>query len=202
MNAGIRSARNVVFVGIMGALGNVLSWLSISMAPLLPTIPLGPFNVEVALDLSHLTTFIAALYGGPTIGGLTGLIGGLVAANILGFSKGNLVTGFGLPIGKALTGITAGFLMWALDLRNRNRHRVLIIVSTLLAYIPEAIFTALIFLNIIPMVYGTPAFILYPILVGILIKAFIEMFAIGVVLVGLTMNRGFTDFVNSYFGSY
>ena len=199
MNSKTMSTRNIAFIGIMGALGNVLSWISISLAPLLPEIPLGPFSVGIALDLSHLTTFITALYGGPTIGGLTGLIGGLIAANEFGFSKGNLVNGFLLPVGKMLTGITSGLIMRSLGIQNRNRYRILIIVSTLLAYIPEAIFTALIFLSILPMVYGTPVFILYPILVGILIKAFIEMFAIGVVLVALSMNRGFTDFVGSYF---
>ena len=33
-------------------------------------IPLGPVSVSLALDLSHLATFIAALLGGPVIGGL------------------------------------------------------------------------------------------------------------------------------------
>ncbi len=202
------SAKVVAFVGIMGALGNILSWLSISLAPLLPEIPLGPLSVSIALDLSHLTTFIAALYGGPAIGGLTGLVGGLVAANVFGFSKGNLVTGFALPIGKALTGVTAGLLMRALGLQSEGRHRALIVASTLLSYIPEALFTVWIFLSVLPMVFATPEMpfstwyhIFYPIVLTILTKASIEMLTEGVILAALSTNRSFTSFVENYFAT-
>jgi len=195
----VRSAKNVVFIAIMGALGNVLSGLSIWLAPFIPTISLGPYSISVALDLSHLTTFIAALYGGPTVGGLTGLIGGLVAANEFGFSKGNMVTGFAMPGGKALTGITAGFIMHALSLQGRNRRWLLLIASTLLSYIPEAIFTAFLFLSIFPFVFGTPAFILYPIVIAIIIKGTIEMFAEGMVLVVLCRNQSFTSSIGRFF---
>ena len=197
MSVGMRSAKNVVFIGIMGALSNVLSGLSILLVPLMPAIPLGTYSISIALDFSHLTTFIAALYGGPAIGGLTGLIGGLIAAYEFGFSKGNIVTGFGLPIGKALTGVSAGLIMRAIGLQGRSRHRILIIVSTLVSYLPEAVFTALLFLRIFPIVYATPVYILYPIVVTILIKASIEMFAEGVVLSTLSTNRGFTDFIKN-----
>jgi len=201
------SAKALAFVGIMGALGNILSWLSISLAPLLPEIPLGPlFSISIALDLSHLTTFIAALYGGPAIGGLTGLVGGLVAANVFGFSKGNLVTGFALPIGKALTGVTAGFLMRALGLQSERRHRALIVALTLLSYIPEALFTVWIFLSVLPMVFATPEMsfstwyhIFYPIVLTILTKASIEMLTEGLILAALSMNRSFTSFIENYF---
>lgn len=192
------SAKKVVFVGIMGALGNVLSGLSMLLVPLAPALPLGPYNISVALDLSHLTTFIAALYGGSAIGGLTGLIGGLIAAYEFGFSKGNWVTGLTLPIGKAITGVVAGIIMRIL-IRNRNGHWGLIIVSTLLSYVPEAGFTALIFLGVFPMVFGTPALILYPVVVTILVKAFIEMFAEGGVISILNLNRGFTEFIRGFF---
>lgn len=195
----MRSAKNVVFIAIMGALGNVLSGLSILLAPFIPAISLGPYSISVALDLSHLTTFIAALYGGPTVGGLTGLIGGLIAANEFGFSKGNLVTGFAMPVGKALTGITAGLVMQALRLQSRNRRSLFLIASTLFAYIPEAIFTAFLFLGIFPFVFGTPAFILYPIVIAILIKGTIEMFAEGGVLAALCRNQSFESSVGRFF---
>jgi len=116
-----RSAKSAVFVGIMGALSNLLSGLSILLVPFLPAVPLGPYSISVAFDLSHLTTFIAALYGGSSIAGLTGLIGGMVGSYEFGFSQGNLVTGFGLPVGKALTGITAGLVMRTLGLRTGRR---------------------------------------------------------------------------------
>ena len=197
----MRSAKNVVFIAIMGALGNVLSGLSILLAPFIPAISLGPYSISVALDLSHLTTFIAALYGGPTVGGLTGLIGGLIAANEFGFSKGNLVTGFAMPVGKALTGITAGLVMQALRLQSRNRRSLFLIASTLFAYIPEAIFTAFLFLGIFPFVFGTPAFILYPIVIAILIKGTIEMFAEGGVLAALCRNQSFESSVGRFFAA-
>lgn len=194
-----RSAKSAVFVGIMGALSNLLSGLSILLVPFLPAVPLGPYSISVALDLSHLTTFIAALYGGPGIAGLTGLIGGMVGANEFGFSKGNYVTGFGLPIGKALTGITAGFVMRTLGLRTRGRNRILIVASALLSYIPEGIYTAFLFLGIFPLVFETPLFILYPIAITILIKGFIEMFAEGIVLYALYANQGFSGFIQDFF---
>ena len=96
------SSRKLVFIAVMGAVGNVLSGLSIFSAPLIPSIPLGAISVSLALDLSHLSTFVSALIGGPVVGAATGLIGGAVAAYQFGFSQGNLITGFGLPIGKAL----------------------------------------------------------------------------------------------------
>lgn len=132
----------------------------------------------------------------------------MVAANIFGFSKGNLVTGFALPIGKALTGITAGLLMRALGLQSEERHRVLIVVSTLLSYIPEALFTLWIFLSVLPLVFATPEMpfstwyhIFYPIVLTILTKASIEMLTEGLILAALTMNRSFTSFIKNYFTS-
>jgi len=182
----------------MAALGNVLSGLSMLLVQFLPTISLGIYNISIALDFSHLTTFITALYGGPALGGLTGLVGGLVAANEFGFSKGNLVTGFGLPIGKALTGITAGFLMQALRSQEK-RNRLLIVVSTFFSYIPEGVFTVFLFLVMFPFVFGTPVFILSPIVTAIIMKASIEMFAEGVVLAALSINQSFTSLVKSLF---
>ena len=199
MEKSTRSAKSAVFVGIMGALSNLLSGLSILLVPFLPAIPLGPYSISVAFDLSHLTTFIAALYGGPSIAGLTGLIGGMVASYEFGFSQGNLVTGFALPVGKALTGITAGFVMRALGMRTGKRHRILIVASALLSYIPEGIFTAFLFLGIFPLVFETPLFILYPIAITIVIKGFIEMFVEGIALSALSANQGFAMFIQDFF---
>jgi len=199
MNTRIISPKKLIFIGIMGTLGNVISGLSILATPFLPTVSLGPYSISIALDLSHITTFISALYGGPTIGGLTGLIGGLVAANEFGFSEGNIVTGFTLPLGKALTGIVAGLVMPALGLREKSRHRIFFIFSTLISYIPEAVYTVFIFLAIFPLVFGTPTFVLYPIVIAILLKALIEMITEGILLLALSSNKGFTELVRSFF---
>jgi thiamine transporter ThiT len=85
--------KGIMFIAIMASLGNVLSFVTMQLTPLVPNIPLGPVSVSIALDISHLTTFIAAIYGGPVIGAITGAIGGLVAAFQFGFSQGNIVTG-------------------------------------------------------------------------------------------------------------
>jgi len=193
------SPKDWIWICIMGTLGNVISWLSIMFAPFLPTVSFGPYSVSIALDLSHITTFISALYGGPVIGGLTGIIGGLVAANEFGFSKGNMITGFALPLGKALTGVVAGIVMVAMGLRDENHHQLRFISSTLISYIPEAVYTVFIFLAVFPIIFGTPIFVLYPIIVGILIKAFVEMVVEGVLLLSLANNQGFTTMVKSFF---
>ncbi|MEM3014105.1 MAG: hypothetical protein QXI71_05680 [Candidatus Bathyarchaeia archaeon] len=165
----------------------------------MPTVSFGPYSVSIALDLSHITTFLSALYGGPAIGGLTGIIGGLVAANEFGFSKGNLITGFSLPLGKALTGIVAGIVIAAMGLKDKKRHQLHFISSTLISYIPEAVYTVFIFLAVFPTIFGTPVFVLYPIVIGILIKAFVEMIIEGVLLLTLANNQGFTMMMKSFF---
>jgi Uncharacterized conserved protein len=50
-----------------------------------------------------------------------------------------------------------------------------------------------------PFVFGTPAFILYPIVVAILIKGTIEMFAEGGVLAALCRNQSFETSVGRFF---
>jgi hypothetical protein len=208
-SVGIWSTKNIALIGIMGALGNVFSWLSMSLVPLVPNIPIFGLNISISFDLSHLTTFIMALYGGPLVGGLTGLIGGAVAANNFGFSQGNFVSGFAIPIGKALTGITAGLIMRALRLQTWKRHKAFIAASTILAYIPEGVFTVFIFLIMLPIALGIPsegldAFrnsLFYFVVAPILVKAFIEMFVMGVILTAFSANKSFISFMNGFFKS-
>ena len=63
-------SKSLTFIALMAALGNILSFMSTQLAPIAPNIPLGPVSVSLALDLSHLATFIAALFGGPIVGGI------------------------------------------------------------------------------------------------------------------------------------
>ena len=191
------SSKNLTFIAMMAALGNVLSALSIQLSPIIPSIPVGPLNFSLALDLSHITTFIAALFGGPLVGGVTGLIGGAVAAFEFGFSKGNLVTGFGLPIGKALTGLVAGILMSRF---NPNKNRLRMVVSTVASYIPEGLFTIFIFVIVYPIFFPltTLSFIL-PFTAQIIVKAFAEMVIMGILISVMTDNQGFNDSMKSYF---
>jgi hypothetical protein len=188
-------SRSLTFVAIMAALGNVLSFITTQLAPIAPNIPLGPVSVSLALDISHLTTFIAALLGGPVLGGITGAVGGVVAAFEFGFSKGNFVTGFGLPLGKALTGIAAGYLFQRYDLDSWIKSALLTVVS----YIPEGLFTLVLFRYLLPPVTGMPIGIATLIGYQIVVKAFIEMILLGLLLRQIISNAGFKNYAESYF---
>ncbi len=188
-------SKSLIFAAMMASLGNALSFLSTQLAPIAPNIPLGPIQVSLALDFSHLSTFIAALFGGPLVGGLTGLVGGLVAAFEFGFSKGNLVTGFGLPLGKALTGITAGLLFSKLY----DSTGIRMIITTVISYIPEGLLTLVLFRFLLPWYIALPKSVATTIGVQIVIKAFIEMIILGVLLIVINNNLGFKSYVKSYF---
>ncbi len=189
-------SKGIMFIAVMAALGNVLSLISIQLSPIIPSIPLGPISVSLAIDISHLTTFIASLFGGSIVGGLTGAIGGLVAAFEFGFSRGNYITGFGLPIGKALTGITAGFIMrkW-----NPSKETIYMVISTVIAYIPEALLTLFLFVTLLPSLMGLPSAIAFTIAIQIIVKAFFEMVALGILLSLLTKNKFFSSVMSNYF---
>lgn len=180
---------------MMAALGNVLSFLSMQLAPIAPNIPLGPVSVSLALDLSHLTTFIAAIFGGPFVGAFTGLLGGLVGSFEFGFSKGNLITGFGLPIGKALTGYTAGIIFS----RVRSSEDNVKVIFTVISYLPEAVFTLILFVFLFPIFLGLPSSIASLIAFQIVVKAFFEMILMGLLLNLLLKNQGFNGYIQGYF---
>jgi riboflavin transporter FmnP len=188
----ISTSKGISFIALMAALGNVLSFISIQLSPIIPQIPLGPVNFSLALDLSHLATFIAAFVGGPIVGGLVGLVGGSVAAFQFGFSQGNILTGICLPIGKAMTGIAAGFIFKLL-----KSGRVKMMVSTVLSYIPEAAFTAIIFIYLYPAFYGFPQALAMVVAAQVLVKAFVEMLIMGAILSFLAGSKGFKSFTSS-----
>jgi hypothetical protein len=189
-------SKSITFVAVMAALGNVLSFISIRLAPIVPNISMGFTSFSLALDLSHLATFTAAFFGGPFIGGLTGMIGGLVAAFEFGFSKGNLLTGFGLPIGKALTGLTAGFLTVRMGV---DKDRMKMVLYTVFSYVPEGIWTVIIFLLLFPFFIPFSSFWVKAFTIQILVKAFIEMVVMGLILAGMLANQGFTEYVRGFF---
>jgi len=190
------SSKRLTFIAMMAALGNVLSFISIKLAPLVPSIPLGPPSFSLALALSHLSTFIAALFGGPVGGGRTALIGCSVAAGEVGFSQGTFIPGFGLPVGKALTGITAGLLMRRLGVGDK---RGMMVVSTVVSYIPEGIVTYLIFMYLFPLFIPNSVFWVAALTVQVLVKAVIEMVVMGILLSAMLGNQGFTQYVRGSF---
>lgn len=186
------TSRGLSFIALMAALGNVLSFISLQLSPIVPSIPLGPINFSLALDLSHLATFAAALVGGPVVGGLTGLVGGFVAAFQFGFSQGNIITGIALPLGKAMTGVVAGIIFQRI---NGDGWKTPVV--TVVSYIPEAIFTAVIFVYLYPIFYGLPTAVALIIALQIIVKAFVEMLLIGAVLKYISENKGFQAYTRS-----
>jgi len=189
----VSTSKWISFVAVMAALGNALSFVSIQLSPLVPSIPLGPVSVSLALDFSHLATFIAAFLGGPIVGGLAGLIGGFVAAFEFGFSQGNWISGIGIPIGKAMTGVAAGLLFKSL-----RSGRLKILAATAISYIPEAIFTAIIFVYLLPVFYGLPQVVAMVLAIQVVVKAYIEMLIMGTILAYITGSKGFQTFTRSF----
>jgi len=180
-------ARRLAFIGMMGALSNVLFLASITV------LNWG----QVSLDLSHMGTLIAALFAGPLAGSAVGIIAGLGSGLYFGSASG-LIWLFlpGFIIGKALTGFTVGFLRKTFGLMEKKRKSLLTIVFTLTGYVPECLFTILFFLVLIPL-FAPPAAASYltPLLTPILVKAWIEMGIMGFYMAALAGNQGFTSLV-------
>jgi len=186
MVGGGSRAKRLAFLVVVGALGNVLGGLSIYLAN---TGPIG-------LDLSHLATFMAAVYGGPALGLYAGALVGIFPGIYFGFIGGSL--GFlgllGLPLGKALTGFTAGWLVRALRVSNPGGRSVLLVPSLLMGYVPECVFTVLFFLGLIPFFLGWSSI---PMLVAILTKAWVEIAILSFIMLAFMRNRSFTRYVKS-----
>jgi riboflavin transporter FmnP len=159
------ASRQVAFVASMGALGNVLALLTVSI----PT----PIS-QVAPDLSHVATLVAALYSGPLLGGITGALVSIVPFYRFGVTGwfGPLVGFFIIPL-KSLTGITAGFL------GKRFRPGL----ATLLGYVPECVSTYFYFILVVPFFlpevaqYVTQAFVAL-----VLVKAWVELGIIALIM--------------------
>lgn len=184
------NTKNLTFAIMMGALGTALFALSF-YAPIAPS---------VAFDLSLLGVLIAAYYGGPKVGFLTGLIAGILPGIIFGpLGSGGILGLIALPFGKALTGLSAGLIASAIKFSQKPRLAPLAIPSTYLAYIPEALFTwGYFFFILIDPATGTSAgtFVFSTV---ILPKALIEVGIISVIMVVLLRSKSFSSYVKSHF---
>ena len=183
------NTKNIAFAIMMGALGNVLFLISYYT---------GQIAEGIALDLSLIGVFIASFYGGP----LTGLTAGLIAGILPGIMFGPLGTGgalglIGLPVGKALTGLTTGLLAKGLKLQQRTHQSLITVPVTLLAYVPEGIFTYAYFSFLLPFFIGgvLPIAVIFT----ILLKATVEVIVMSVIMAALMGNTGFKDFVTAHF---
>jgi hypothetical protein len=185
-------SKTIAFMTVMGALGNILFLISSYLGPITP---------GVALDLSLIPVFIAALYGGPVVGFLTGLFVGISPGIYFGpLGHGSWLGLIGLPIGKALTGFTAGVLYKGFDMGQRHRKSILTIPLVLVSYIPECLFTVAYFVSLIPSLIGGGGGI--GILVFVLPKAWIEIIFMSFFMAALVGNHGFNTFIANFFVSY
>jgi len=179
----------------MSSLGTVLSGASLTFLPAFLVIP----GVGiVAPDFSHIATFVAAIFGGAEIGALVGFLSGIYAGYHFGYAAGNLglLSLLGVPLGKAMTGLIAGFLYRKLRTCESPRRSVSALPLTLLAYVPEAIYTVLYFVYIIPIVYG---FSLAEMVPFVMAKAWVEILIIGIIMTVLASTL--RTFINSFFFS-
>jgi uncharacterized membrane protein len=188
------NAKQIAFVAMMSALGLLLSFTSLNVAPWLSSVNQG----GAALDLSHIATFIAAIFGGPLVGAIVGFLSGIYAGYYFGYVLGTLgiLSLIGVPLGKALTGLTAGFLYKALKIKDSRRSSALTVPIVLVSYIPECLFTIAYFLYIVLYVYGFAMSFMLPVVIP---KAWIEITIMSLLMGALAGNAGFKEFILRFF---
>ncbi|UCE29832.1 MAG: hypothetical protein JSV85_03725 [Candidatus Bathyarchaeota archaeon] len=186
------NSKKIVFIATMSALGNVLAGISIYLGPIYP---------GVALDLSHIATFIAAIYGGPAIGFLVGLFGGVFSGVYFG-PLGTLswLGLIGLPLGKSLTGLTTGALHKLFRVKQRSHPSIITLPLVISSYVPECLFTIFFFLSIMPYFLGLGGGLFM--LGFILPKAWGEIILMSFLMAALVGNEGFSVFIASALSVY
>ena len=185
------NTKKLAFIIMMGALGNVLFAISFYLGPIAP---------GIALDFSLIVVFIAGFFGGPKLGFATGIIAGVLPGIMFGPMGGGGWLGLiGLPLGKSLAGIAAGVIAKGVNME-KLKSSLLGVPLTLLAYVPEGIFTYAYFTVLLPLFLPPNSFILGSAAVmAIMIKAVVEVTIMGFVIAALLGNKGFKDFVGTFF---
>jgi riboflavin transporter FmnP len=186
-------AKRTAFVAVMSAMGLLLSTISLNVAPWLGTVG----QSGAALDLSHIATFIAAVFGGPWAGASVGFLSGIYAGYYFGYVMGTLglLSLIGVPAGKALTGLTAGILCKKLRVKDRSRSSIITSLLVLASYVPECVFTVAYFLYIVTFVYGKAMEFMIPLVIP---KAWIEILVMSLIMGALTGNVGFREFISNF----
>jgi uncharacterized membrane protein len=190
--------RRIAFIALMAALGNVMFVVSQTIFK----------TGQIALDLSHIGTFVAAVYGGPLMGLITGLMVGIGPGLYFGYLGGSLgLLGLiGLPVGKALTGITVGYLARIFRIDSAKHPSWKVPLATLVGYVPEALFTIFYFESLVPIFLPDMASYLmaqpgsmYAFVISLMAKAWIEIAILTVFMSTLIGNNGFNEFVRRVF---
>ncbi len=167
---------------MMGALGSAFFAISFYLGPLAP---------GVSLDFSLVAVFIAGFFGGPITGAFSGLIAGILPGIMFGpLGMGGALGLIGLPLGKALSGLTSGLIGKTLKLGGeKQRPAILGIPASFLSYVPEALFTVGYFIVLAGLTAGPSIYF-----VSILPKAVVELAIASVVMAALIGNNGFCKF--------
>ncbi|MGQ9539056.1 MAG: LytS/YhcK type 5TM receptor domain-containing protein [Candidatus Bathycorpusculaceae bacterium] len=190
------NSKQIAFTTLMSALGLFLSTISLNIAPFFSAVGQG----GAALDLSHIATFIAAIFGGPFLGAAVGFISGIYAGYHFGYVIGvlGLLSLIGVPSGKALTGLTAGFLYKKLRINESPRASTLTIPIILMSYLPECIYTIIYFRYLVLYFYGFPMDSMIPIVIS---KAWVEITIMSILMGALAGNGSFKEFIFRFFGT-
>lgn len=181
--------KQITFVAVLSALGTVLSAISLGVVPIVP---------NVALDLSHVATFVAAIFGGPALGGAVGFLGGIYAGYYFGFGSPNglgFLSLIGVPVGKAMTGLLAGFLYKRLRLGGGSGRSILAVPATLVSFIPESIYTAFYFLYAVTLINLAPMSFMILLVIP---KGWVEIAVMSIMMGALAGNAGFIEAINRF----
>jgi len=180
------NTKKLAFTLMMGALGSTLFAISYYAGPLAP---------GIALDFSLIACLIAGFFAGPTVGFTAGVFVGILPGIMFGpLGMGGVAGLIGLPLGKGLSGLTAGLIAKALKLEQKPRSSLIGVPATYIAYVPEAIFTYGYFIFLLGIETGGTVF-----LTSILPKAIVEVTIISVIMAALLGNTGFSNFVRAHF---
>jgi LytS/YehU family sensor histidine kinase len=187
--------KQIAFVAVMSGLGAFLSGISISVAPFLTAAGYG----TVALDLSHIATFISAIFGGAYVGAAVGFLGGVYAGYYFGYVGGSfgIMSLLGLPLGKALTGLLAGSFYTRLKVARNSKKALLTFPLTVVSYVPESIYTFIYFVSLVPFFLGSniTQYITMSFVLAVIVKGWVEIVIMSALMTALMARAGFRQFV-------
>jgi len=165
-------SKDLAIVALMGALGNILSMM---------TLYLGTIHPQIALDLSHLATLIVAVFRGPLMATIVGAIISLEPFYRFGIAGWlGPIVGLSFIPGKAMTGYFVGILA----------RRMRPLPAVLLGYIPESVFTyiTLKYVTMLLIPHIAPLFT-DAVILTILVKAWLEIILLGFLMEIIARNK-------------
>ncbi len=180
--------KKLAFALMMGALGSAFFAISYYFGPLAP---------GINLDFSLVAVFIAGFFGGPIVGAFSGLVAGILPGIMFGpLGMGGALGLVGLPLGKALSGLTSGVIGKGLKFgTEKQRRSILGIPASFASYVPEALFTIGYFavLAQFNLFAGATTYLAF-----ILPKALVELTITSVIMAALIGNNGFCTFTSIF----